>query len=225
MIKKFVLIVLIFSCLKTYAVDSLKSVDASYIFYYKNMAAGSMNLKINNENNSISASIIYDGNFIASLVGKGKRTEEAYLEIKNSKIVPIKYKYQDNKDSYEIIFNDSGATISSESKDFHLPSKNIIYDPVSLLVVLMNSYPNINEVYSVVSKKKLKEYSFTFKDNINYSIGENNYNVFSAEYNRGRKTNYYFFSKDHKNLPVSIMIKKDGKEKIRIDLFEIKYLD
>ena len=225
MIKKFVLIVLIFSCLKSYAVDSLKSVDASYIFYYKNMAAGTMNLKINNENNSISASIIYDGNFIASLVGKGKRTEEAYLEIKNSKIVPIKYKYQDNKDSYEIIFNDSGATISSESKDFHLPSKNIIYDPVSLLVVLMNSYPNINEVYSVVSKKKLKEYSFTFKDNINYSIGENNYNVFSAEYNRGRKTNYYFFSKDHKNLPVSIMIKKDGKEKIRIDLFEIKYLD
>ena len=225
MIKKFVLIVLIFSCLKTYAVDSLKSVDASYIFYYKNMAAGTMNLKINNENNSISASTIYDGNFIASLVGKGKRTEEAYLEIKNSKIVPIKYKYQDNKDLYEITFNDSGATISSESKDFHLPSKNIIYDPVSLLVVLMNSYPNINEVYSVVSKKKLKEYSFTFKDNINYSIGENNYNVFSAEYNRGRKTNYYFFSKDHKNLPVSIMIKKDGKEKIRIDLFEIKYLD
>ena len=49
--------------------------------------------------------------------------------------------------------------------------------------------------------------------------------MFSAEYNRGRKTNYYFFSKDHKNLPVSIMIKKDGKEKIRIDLFEIKYLD
>ena len=225
MIKKIVLIVLIFSCLKTYAIDSLKSVDASYIFYYKNMAAGSMNLKINNENNSISASIIYDGNFIASLVGKGKRTEEAYLEIKNSKIVPIKYKYQDNKDLYEIIFNDSGATISSESKDFHLPSKNIIYDPVSLLVVLMNSYPNINEVYSVVSKKKLKEYNFTFKDNINYSIGENNYNVFSAEYNRGRKTNYYFFSKDHKNLPISIMIKKDGKEKIRIDLFEIKYLD
>jgi len=225
MIKKFVLIVLIFSCLKSYAVDSLKSVDASYIFYYKNMAAGTMNLKINNENNSISVSIIYDGNFIASLVGKGKRTEEAYLEIKNSKIVPIKYKYQDNKDSYEIIFNDSGATISSESKDFHLPSKNIIYDPVSLLVVLMNSYPNINEVYSVVSKKTLKEYSFTFKDNINYSIGENNYNVFSAEYNRGKKTNYYFFSKDHKNLPVSIMIKKDGKEKIRIDLFEIKYLD
>ena len=225
MIKKIVLIVLIFSCLKTYAIDSLKSVDASYIFYYKNMAAGTMNLKINNENNSISVSIIYDGNFIASLVGKGKRTEEAYLEIKNSKIVPIKYKYQDNKDLYEIIFNDSGATISSESKDFHLPSKNIIYDPVSLLVVLMNSYPNINEVYSVVSKKKLKEYNFTFKDNINYSIGENNYNVFSAEYNRGRKTNYYFFSKDHKNLPVSIMIKKDGKEKIRIDLFEIKYLD
>ena len=225
MIKKFVLIVLIFSCLKTYAIDSLKSVDASYIFYYKNMAAGTMNLKINNENNSISASTIYDGNFIASLVGKGKRTEEAYLEIKNSKIVPIKYKYQDNKDLYEIIFNDSGATISSESKDFHLPSKNIIYDPVSLLVVLMNSYPNINKVYSVVSKKQLKEYSFTFKDNVNYSIGENNYNVFSAEYNRGRKTNYYFFSKDHKNLPVSIMIKKDGKEKIRIDLFEIKYLD
>ena len=225
MIKKFVLIVLIFSCLKTYAVDSLKSVDANYIFYYKNMAAGTMNLKINNENNSISASTIYDGNFIASLVGKGKRTEEAYLEIKNSKIVPIKYKYQDNKDLYEIIFNDSGATISSKSKDFHLPSKNIIYDPVSLLVVLMNSYPNINKVYSVVSKKQLKEYSFTFKDNINYSIGENNYNVFSAEYNRGKKTNYYFFSKDHKNLPVSIMIKKDGKEKIRIDLFEIKYLD
>ena len=45
-------------------------------------------------------------------------------------------------------------------------------------------------------------------------IGEKSYNVFSAEYNRGRKTNYYFFSKDHKNLPVSIMVKKDGKEKM-----------
>ena len=56
-------------------------------------------------------------------------------------------------------------------------------------------------------------------------IGEKSYNVFSAEYNRGRKTNYYFFSKDHKNLPVSIMVKKDGKEKIRIDLSKIKHIN
>ena len=89
----------------------------------------------------------------------------------------------------------------------------------------MYSYPNFNQKYSVVSKKKLKEYNFSFKDNISYMIGEKSYNVFSAEYNRGRKTNYYFFSKDHKNLPVSIMVKKDGKEKIRIDLSKIKHIN
>ncbi len=225
MIKNIVIIVFAFSCNNLHAADSLKNVEANYIFYYKNIAAGKMVLKINNEKNRITASTIYEGNLIASMFGKGTRSEVAHLEIHNSKITPTNYSYKDNKSLYHIIFNDSGASVSSELKDFHLPSKNIIYDPVSLLIVLMYSYPNFNEEYSVVSKKKLKEYSFSFKDNIEHTIGENKYNVFSAKYNRGRKTNYYFFSKDHKNLPVSIMIKKDGKEKIRIDLSEIKYMN
>ena len=225
MLRFFILIVFTLSSLSSYAIDSLKSVDASYIFYYKNMAAGTMDLKINNEENKIIASTTYKGNFIASMFGKGSRTEVAQLERHKNKIMPINYSYKDNKNTYNIVFDVTGASIVSESKDFYLSSKNTLYDPVSLLVVLMYSYPNFNQKYSVVSKKKLKEYNFSFKDNISYLIGEKRYNVFSAEYNRGRKTNYYFFSKDHKNLPVSIMVKKDGKEKIRIDLSKIKHIN
>ena len=68
MLRFFILIVFTLSSLSSYAIDSLKSVDASYIFYYKNMAAGTMDLKINNEENKIIASTTYKGNFIASML-------------------------------------------------------------------------------------------------------------------------------------------------------------
>ena len=37
-----------------------------------------------------------------------------------------------------------------------LKSRNIIYDPISILVLLMKKYPNIENAYSVVSKRNLR---------------------------------------------------------------------
>ena len=89
----------------------------------------------------------------------------------------------------------------------------------------MKKYPNIENAYSVVSKKKLKIYDYKFNDNISYKIKEKDFNCYSVEYKSGNKTNYYYFSKDHKNLLISIKINKSGKEKIRIDLSDIQHLE
>ena len=56
-------------------------------------------------------------------------------------------------------------------------------------------------------------------------IGDKKYSGYSAEYRSGNKTNYFFFSKEHKNLMVYTSIKKKGKEKIRIELSEIKFIN
>ena len=45
---------------------------------------------------------------------------------------------------------------------------------------------------------------------------ENNFNCYSAEYTSGNKTNYYFFSKDHNNLLISMRIDKNKKEKLEL---------
>jgi hypothetical protein len=56
-------------------------------------------------------------------------------------------------------------------------------------------------------------------------INDVKYNGYSAEYVTGNKINYFFFSKDHKNLMVYSSTKKNGKEKIRIELSKIKALN
>ena len=63
-----------------------------------------------------------------------------------------------------------------------------------------------------------------YKDNNGDEL-DKKYIGYSAEYRSGNKTNYFFFSKEHKNLMVYTSIKKKGKEKIRIELSEIKRID
>ena len=72
--------------LNTFANDSQSDLHASYIFYYKNMAAGTMDLKMQNDNNDFIVSTTYDGNFIASLASKGFREEKVYLKRKDGNL-------------------------------------------------------------------------------------------------------------------------------------------
>ena len=57
------------------------------------------------------------------------------------------------------------------------------------------------------------------------NLKEKDFNCYSVEYKSGNKINYYYFSKDHKNLLISIKINKSGQEKIRIDLSDIQHLE
>ena len=52
--KKLIIIALVFLCQNSLSNENIiKNVEAKYIFYYKNMEAGKMTLKINTENNKI----------------------------------------------------------------------------------------------------------------------------------------------------------------------------
>tara|TARA_B100000902_G_scaffold166949_1_gene161741 strand:- start:298 stop:981 length:684 start_codon:yes stop_codon:yes gene_type:complete len=227
MFKK-ILIIFFVTCSAYLCADDKKltNAEASYIFYYKNIQAGSMNMTIATLDDKINIVTKYDGNFIASLANKGHREETSSIQQKNGNLIPIKYTYIDEKESYEIIFNNNEAKVLSDYfPTMQLKSRNIIYDPISILVLLMKKYPNIENAYSVVSKKKLKIYDFKFNDNISYKINDKNFNCYSVQYKSGNKVNYYYFSKDQKNLLISIKIEKNGKEKIRIDLSNIHHLE
>ena len=63
--------------------------------------------------------------------------------------------------------------------------------------------------------RKLRELSIHYKK----------YSGYSAEYRSGNKANYFFFSKEHKNLMVYTSIIKKGEEKIRIELSGIKFIN
>ena len=226
-VKKFLIILLIIFCHNTNAESKhIKNLEASYIFYYKNTQAGTMTLKIQTENSKIRISTLYDGNFLAELANRGYREETAYVEIKENTIYPLKYIYKDTNESYEAIFKNNTVEIISDKKIKKVINYNeIIYDPISLLILLMRDYPNLDIKYNVLSKKNLKIYDYIFKKNISIRIKELDYNGFSAEYRSGNKTNIIFFSKNHKNLMVSTRIMKKGKEKIRIELSKIKILN
>ena len=227
MFKKILIILFITQSVYIYAgEENLNNAEASYIFYYKNIEAGSMKLKIKSIGSEINITTKYDGNFLASLANKGFREETSFIEKRKQDFFPQRYTYIDEKESYEIIFNNNEAEISSDSfPTLKLKSRNMLYDPISILVLLMKKYPNIENAYSVVSKKKLKIYDYKFNDNVSYKIKEKDFNCYSVEYKSGNKTNYYYFSKDHKNLLISIKIKKNGQEKIRIDLSDIQHLE
>ena len=98
-------------------------------------------------------------------------------------------------------------------------------DPISMLVLLMQNSNYADQAYSVISKKKLKIYDYKIRNDVIYSINGKDFNCYSAEYTSGNKTNYYFFSKDHNNLLISMRIDKNKKEKIRIDLSDIHSLN
>ena len=226
-VKKFLIILLIIFCHNTNAESKhIKNLEASYIFYYKNTQTGTMTLKIQTENSKIRISTLYDGNFLAELANRGYREETAYVEIKENTIYPLKYIYKDTNESYEAIFKNNTVEIIGDKKIKKLINYNeIIYDPISLLLLLMRDYPNLDIKYNVLSKKNLKIYDYIFKKNAAIKIKELDYNGFSAEYRSGNKTNIIFFSKNHKNLMVSTRIMKKGKEKIRIELSKIKILN
>jgi hypothetical protein len=227
MFKKILIILFITQSVYIYAgEENLNNTEASYIFYYKNIEAGSMKLKIKSVGSEINIITKYDGNFLASLANKGSREETSLIQKRKQDFFPQKYTYIDEKESYKIIFNNNEAKILSDSSPaLKFKSRNILYDPISILVLLMKKYPNIENAYSVISKKKLKIYDYKFKDNVFYKIKEKDFNCYSVEYKSGNKTNYYYFSKDHKNLLISIKIKKNGQEKIRIDLSDIQHLE
>ena len=226
-VKKFLIILLIIFCHNTNAESKhIKNLEASYIFYYKNTQAGTMTLKIQTENSKIRISTLYDGNFLAELANRGYREETAYVVIKENTIYPLKYIYKDTNESYEAIFKNNTVEIIGDKKIKKVINYNeIIYDPISLLLLLMRDYPNLDIKYNVLSKKNLKIYDYIFKKNAAIRIKELDYNGFSAEYRSGNKTNIIFFSKNHKNLMVSTRIMKKGKEKIRIELSKIKILN
>jgi len=91
-----------------------------------------------------------------------------------------------------------------------------------MLAILMNDFPNLKETYKVLSNKNIKNYNYNYNYNSSKIINDKEYKGYSAEYVSGNKTNYFFFSKNHNNLMVFTSIKKKGKEKIRIELLQIK---
>ena len=227
MIKKTIIIALAVFCFNSYVYgNSFYDIEADYIFYYKNTTAGTMKLKIENKENKIKISTIYDGNLLAELANRGFREEISYVTNENNYLYPKKYIYKDSLDSYEANFDGNSVKIIGEDlKNINFKASNRIYDPISMILVLMYRFPDVENTYNVISKKKLKVYDYKYKDNNSIVIGDKKYIGYSAEYRSGNKTNYFFFSKEHKNLMVYTSIKKKGKEKIRIELSEIKLID
>jgi len=227
MIKKIIIILLIAFSVNAYAYGNPDfNIEADYIFYYKGMTAGIMKLKIDDQDNKIKISTTYDGNFLAELANRGFREETSYVVKKNNYLYPEKYIYKDSIESYEANFDGNSVEIISENiKSINFKASERIYDPISMLLILMSRYPDVKNKYNVISKKKLKVYDYKYKENTSIVIGDKKYSGYSAEYRSGNKTNYFFFSKEHKNLMVYTSIIKKGEEKIRIELSGIKFIN
>ena len=99
MFKKILIIFFVKDCSAYLCADDKKltNAEASYIFYYKNIQAGSMNMTIATLDDKINIVTKYDGNFIASLANKGHREETSSIQQKNGNLIPIKYTYIDEK--------------------------------------------------------------------------------------------------------------------------------
>lgn len=222
--KSVILLFLLLSPIASSKDIKLSEVEANYVLYYKNIEAGVMKLKLKKNENQILLSTVYDGNLLAAIANKGFREEISEIIVDNNKLIPKKYIYKDNKDFYKVFINKNSAIINQNNIDTKITSKNDIYDPLTMILLLMEDYPNINENYNVLTKKNLKSYHYEYKDNQEIIIKEKKYNGYSAQYESGEKVNFLFFSLEHKNLMVYSSIFKNGEEKIRIEISEIKIL-
>ena len=226
MIKKILFLSLIIAFSTSNANDLEYSyIEAVYKFYYKNLKGGEMFLKISKDNNQLIISTTYKGNMLASIANRDFREEISTIEIKEKEFYPKNYSYKDNKASYKIFYNSKKEAKLvdgiDESMTLSIHSENEIHDPLYLLIILMNKYPNVRNQYHTISKGRLKKYNYIFKDDQEMTINDNNFQGYSAEYTSGKKTNYYFFSKEHKNLMVYTSISKNNKERLRIELSKV----
>ena len=232
MIKSIVLLSLIISFSTCNANDvNYSYIEAVYKFYYKNLKAGEMFLKISKNDKNINISTTYKGNILASLANRDFREEISNSIIKGKEFYPKNYSFKDNKSSYKIIYNSNKEAKlideDSEGMELLIESESNIHDPLYLLVILMNKYPNVNSYYYTISKGRLKKYDYTYKDNQTMTINNKKFQGYSAKYtspligSSGKKTNFYFFSEEHKNLMVYTSIFKNNKERLRIELSEI----
>ncbi len=226
MINRIIISIIIFAQAFSHA-DNLyiPEIEAHYNFYYKNVKAGTMILKVKNKNNKIIASTIYNGNVLANLAGRGYREEISYLNLKDNKLYAEKYIFKDTKDNYEIIFNRNHAKVIKKDSSFDLKASSEIYDPIAMMLVLMFQFSEAQQSYNVVSKKNLKIYDYIYKKNFSMLVNNKKYTGYSAEYINDYKHNFFFFSEDHKNLLVYNSIKKNEKENLRIELIDIKKLN
>ena len=78
-------------------------IEAKYKFYYKNIKAGEMYLKITKDKDRIEIDTLYDGNILAKLGSRDYRHERSTIQIKDNKYIPLNYFYKDNKQSLLII--------------------------------------------------------------------------------------------------------------------------
>ena len=93
---------------------------------------------------------------ISGIISKqGFREEKVYLKRKDGNLIPKRYTYVDDKESYEVIFRRKESKIISDSSEtISLESRNLIYDPISMLVLLMQNSNYVDQHIGVISKKK-----------------------------------------------------------------------
>ena len=87
----------------------------------------------------------------------------------------------------------------------------------------MRNYPKVNNSYTVISKKNLKVYKYKYEDKKSIVINEKKYSGYSAEYATGNKINYFFFSREHKNLMVYSSTKKMVKKRLGLNYLKLKF--
>ena len=155
--------------------------------------------------------------------------------IKNSyRTIEFKHEMQDKKknrnEHYVFDWDNNKASVKYKDKNKQLDVPEHTFDNYSAQLLLMREpdKESSTNIYSVISKGRLKEYKYQLEttESINTKVGEFSANKYVRKKDNDKKTTYLGWYAEKLNyIPVKLDKFENGKLDVSIQITSIKWLD
>ena len=211
--------------------------EASYEVYKGSLRAGKMIVSLKKQGDEL----IYESTttpvgMAAFFLGKQIFRDRAVLKLINNQYHAIEFKHvmenSDKNRNEHYIFDWENKKVTVEYKDrknkLDLPDHTFDNYSAQLLLMRQPDGKNANYRYSVISKGRLKDYSYQLEKNqtIETKVGTFNAHKFIRKKDNDKKTTYLgWYAKELNYIPAKLDKFENGKLDVSIRITNVKWLN
>ncbi len=211
--------------------------EAIYDVHKGSMRVGKMDVSLKKVNGElIYESITKPVGMAALFLGDQIVTDRAVLKLINNQYHTIEFKHEmknsdkNRNEHYIFDWDNKRAVVKYKDRKNEIELQDYTFDNYSAQLLLMRKpdQEKVTNLYSVISKGKLKEYSYQLENNevIETKAGKYDAHKLVRKKDNDKKTTYYSWYAEKLNyLPVKLDKYENGKLDISIRITEVKWLD
>ena len=209
---------------------------ATYDVYKGSMRVGKMDISLRKNNDEV----IYESTtnpvgLAAFFLGEQEFSDRAVLKLFDGNYRAIEFKHamkgsdKNRNEHYTFDWVNKKADVTYKDRKSILEIKPHTFDNFSTQLLLMREpdSQNVEYIYSVISKGRLKEYVYKLDGNeaVDTKLGKLNANKYIREKNDDKKTTYLgWYAESLHYLPVKLDKIENGKIDISIQISSVEWL-